>query len=173
MLGRENDIQLGEFNLAITSEHPPAAYSQVSSDVALPNLKWIDGHKPLFKVTLSLVSSIHPPDPHLSEFFNRYYHLHTSMGTEQEEKALRVSITGLAQARPNQMVHFLHIVLNNLCSLLVRPIVAEEAGGWGQNGRGWWVGSNRRGWWVRSRREGLVGGIRKGGAGGWDQEGRS
>ncbi|KAL5487361.1 hypothetical protein EMCRGX_G019952 [Ephydatia muelleri] len=127
MLGRDNDIQLGEFNLAITSEHPPSAYSQVPSEVALPNLKWIDGHKPLFKVSLSLASSIHPQDPHLSEFFNKYYQLHTSMGTEQEEKALRLSITGLTQARPNQMVHFLHIVLNNLCSLLVRPVIAEEA----------------------------------------------
>ena len=52
--------QLGEFNLSVTADHPPPAYSQLSSDVALPNLKWIDGHKPLFKVTLSMVSSIHP-----------------------------------------------------------------------------------------------------------------
>ena len=153
MLGRDNDIQLGEFNLAITSEHPPSAYSQVPSEVALPNLKWIDGHKPLFKVSLSLASSIHPQDPHLSEFFNKYYQLHTSMGTEQEEKALRLSITGLAQARPNQMVHFLHILLNNLCSLLVRPVIAEEAGRWGQGrGRGWGQGG-----------EGQVSGVRRGG----------
>ena len=27
---------------------------------ALPNLKWIDGHESLFKVSLSMVSSIHP-----------------------------------------------------------------------------------------------------------------
>lgn len=53
-------MQLGEFNLAVTADRPPAAYSQLSSDVALPNLKWIDGHKPLFKVTVNMVSSIHP-----------------------------------------------------------------------------------------------------------------
>ena len=57
---REGKPQLGEFNLSVTADHPPPAYSQLSSDVALPNLKWIDGHKSLFKVTLSMVSSIHP-----------------------------------------------------------------------------------------------------------------
>ena len=57
---RDGKPQLGEFNLSVTADRPPPAYSQLSSDVALPNLKWIDGHKPLFKVVLSMVSSIHP-----------------------------------------------------------------------------------------------------------------
>lgn len=57
---RDGKIQLGEFNLSVAADRPPAAYSQLSSDVALPNLKWIDGHKPVFKVNVSMVSSIHP-----------------------------------------------------------------------------------------------------------------
>ena len=57
---RDGKIQLGEFNLCVAADKPPAAYSQLSSDVALPNLKWIDGHKPVFKVNVSMVSSIHP-----------------------------------------------------------------------------------------------------------------
>jgi len=32
----------------------------IPTDSAVPYLKWIDGHKSLFKVNLSLVSSIHP-----------------------------------------------------------------------------------------------------------------
>ena len=57
---RDGKPQLGEFNLSVTADRPPPAYSQLSSDVALPNLKWIDGHKSLFKVVLSMASSIHP-----------------------------------------------------------------------------------------------------------------
>lgn len=53
-------MQLGDFNLCVTADHPPPAYSQISSDTPLPNLKWIDGHKPVFKVTVSMASSIHP-----------------------------------------------------------------------------------------------------------------
>ena len=63
---REGKPQLGEFSLSVTADHPPPAYSQLSSDVALPNLKWIDGHKSLFKVNLSMVSSIHPQVSELS-----------------------------------------------------------------------------------------------------------
>ncbi len=57
---QDGKIQVGEFNLSMTADQPPPAYSQLSSDVALPNLKWIDGHKSIFKVNLNLVSSIHP-----------------------------------------------------------------------------------------------------------------
>ena len=53
-------VQVGEFNLAVAADRPPHAYSQLSSDVPLPNLKWIDGHKSVFKVNVSMVSSIHP-----------------------------------------------------------------------------------------------------------------
>ena len=57
---QQGKIQLGNFNLCITADHPPPAYSQISTDTALPSLKWIDGHKPVFKVVVSMVSSIHP-----------------------------------------------------------------------------------------------------------------
>ena len=53
-------VQVGEFNLSVAADRLPPAYSQLSSDVPLPNLKWIDGHKSVFKVNVSMVSSIHP-----------------------------------------------------------------------------------------------------------------
>uniref|UniRef100_A0A1X7SYM2 C2 DOCK-type domain-containing protein n=1 Tax=Amphimedon queenslandica TaxID=400682 RepID=A0A1X7SYM2_AMPQE len=62
------ELKLGEFNLAVTTDHPPAAYSQLSSDVHLPNLKWIDNHKPVFKVHLKMISSIYPQDANLHDF---------------------------------------------------------------------------------------------------------
>lgn len=52
--------QLGEFNLCVTADRPPPAYSQLSSDVNLPNVNWVDGHRPIFKVYVNMVSSIHP-----------------------------------------------------------------------------------------------------------------
>ena len=56
----DGSIPLGELNLCVMADHPPAAYSHLTSDVALPNLKWIDGHKPVFKVTLTMISSVYP-----------------------------------------------------------------------------------------------------------------
>lgn len=57
---KDGKPQFGEFNLSVAADHPPHAYSQASPDAAPSNLKWIDGRKQLFKVTISLVSSIHP-----------------------------------------------------------------------------------------------------------------
>ena len=60
----DGKIQLGEFNLPVAAERPPSAYSQLSSNVFLPNLKWVDSHKPIFKINISMVSSIHPKVSH-------------------------------------------------------------------------------------------------------------
>ena len=51
-------------------------------------------------------------------------------------------MTRLQQADPERVVQFLHILLNNLCSLLVRPCVTGESGEGGREGgqgrmRGW------------------------------------
>ena len=118
---------LGDFNLSVTADHPFPAYSQLTSDVALPNLKWIDGHKPLFKVNLSMVSSIHPQDDRLLDFMKYFYEYNPRLGSEMEEKALSSSVLELKKANPEPLVKFLHITLNNLATLLVRPSVTEES----------------------------------------------
>ena len=56
----DGKIQLGEFSLPVAAERPPPAYSQLSSNVFLPNLKWVDSHKPIFRINVSMVSSVHP-----------------------------------------------------------------------------------------------------------------
>jgi len=172
-------VQVGEFNLSVAADRLPPAYSQLSSDVPLPNLKWIDGHKSVFKVNVSMVSSIHPKvreceegrrggreegrerggeerrggrrrekensccslvmhsilsvslshqDEHLLEFMSQYYSLHSQLGSQEEERALAVSISHLSEANPEPLVQFLHITLNSLASLLIRPTVTEESG---------------------------------------------
>ena len=163
-------VQVGEFNLSVAADRLPPAYSQLSSDVPLPNLKWIDGHKSVFKVNVSMVSSIHPKvreceeereegreegrrrgrenpcyslvihsilsvplrlshqDEHLLEFMSQYYSLHSQLGSQEDERALAVSISHLSEANPEPLVQFLHITLNSLASLLIRPTVTEESG---------------------------------------------
>jgi len=39
---------------------PPANYSYITPDVALPGIEWVENHKGLFTVHLEPVSSIHP-----------------------------------------------------------------------------------------------------------------
>lgn len=124
---QDNEMKIGEFNLALTADHPPAAYSQLSSDVHLPNLKWIDNHRPLFRVTLQMISSIYPQDSYLLSFLNHYYNFNSMLGIEPEEKSLVGSVRQLEEAASEPLVKFLYLTLNSLCTLLVRPTVNTES----------------------------------------------
>ncbi|VDL84929.1 unnamed protein product, partial [Nippostrongylus brasiliensis] len=54
---RDGRLSTGDFNLPICLDRLPASYGYLSPDVALPNVRWLDGHKPVFS------------DEHLEKFF--------------------------------------------------------------------------------------------------------
>lgn len=56
-----------------------------------------------------------------------FYEFNPHLGSDMEEKALAASIQELKKANPEPLVQFLHITLNNLSTLLVRPSVTEES----------------------------------------------
>lgn len=56
-----------------------------------------------------------------------FYEFNPRLGADQEEKALANSVQSLSKANPEPLVQFLHITLNNLATLLVRPSVTEES----------------------------------------------
>ena len=110
----------------------------------------MDSHKPVFRVLINTVSSIHSQDVYLKSFFD---HCHAAVSGEpatspiprtpsvssetgsftsygsvtskspevQAEENLVESIRGLSHARGENVVHFLHLVLNKLFQLLVKP----------------------------------------------------
>ena len=55
-----------------------------------------------------------------------FYEFNPRLGSDMEEKALANSILNLMNANAEPLVQFLHITLNNLATLLVRPSVSEE-----------------------------------------------
>lgn len=63
-------------------------------------------------------------DTHLLDFMQAYYKHSTHL---YDEKELSQSISSLSGANPESLVHFLHITLSNLSSLLVRPTTSEES----------------------------------------------
>lgn len=56
-----------------------------------------------------------------------FYEFNPRLGADVEEKALASSVVDLKRAHPEPLVQFLHITLNNLTTLLVRPSVTEES----------------------------------------------
>ncbi|GAB1293953.1 Dedicator of cytokinesis protein 6 [Apodemus speciosus] len=126
-------LRTGPFCLPVSVDQPPPSYSVLTPDVALPGMRWVDGHKGVFSVELTAVSSVHPQDPHLDKFFTLVHVLEEgtfpfrlketvlSEGTMEQE--LRASLAALRLASPEPLVAFSHHVLDKLVRLVVRPPV--------------------------------------------------
>ncbi|XP_023379201.1 dedicator of cytokinesis protein 6 isoform X7 [Pteropus vampyrus] len=124
-------LRTGPFCLPVSVDQPPPSYSVLTPDVALPGMRWVDGHKGVFSVELTAVSSVHPQDPHLDKFFTLVHVLEEgafpfrlkdgvlSEGTVEQE--LRASLAALRLASPEPLVAFSHHVLDKLVRLVVRP----------------------------------------------------
>ena len=91
-------------------------------------MKWIDNHRPVFRLQLRMISSIYPQDKNLLGFLNNYYDLSYQLGIDSDEKLFTGSIRQLEETASEPLVHFLYLLLNNLCQLLVRPSVNTESG---------------------------------------------
>ncbi|VTJ91579.1 Hypothetical predicted protein, partial [Marmota monax] len=126
-------LRTGPFCLPVSVDQPPPSYSVLTPDVALPGMRWVDGHKGVFSVELMAASSVHPQDPHLDKFFTLVHVLEEgafpfrlkdavlSEGTVEQE--LRASLSALRLASPEPLVAFSHHVLDKLVRLVVRPPV--------------------------------------------------
>ena len=57
---KDGRLNLGEFALPVAADKLPQSYSMLAPDVQLPNMKWVDGHKPVFSCSLHTESSVHP-----------------------------------------------------------------------------------------------------------------
>ena len=58
-LTKNGRLETGDFNLPVSLETLPKSYSYLSPSVNLPQMKWLDGHKNLFQVSLVAASTVH------------------------------------------------------------------------------------------------------------------
>ncbi|XP_032482615.1 dedicator of cytokinesis protein 6 isoform X10 [Phocoena sinus] len=124
-------LRTGPFCLPVSVDQPPPSYSMLTPDVALPGMRWVDGHKGVFSVELTAVSSVHPQDPYLDKFFTLVHVLEEGafpfrlkdavLNESTVEQELRASLVALRLASPEPLVAFSHHVLDKLVRLVVRP----------------------------------------------------
>nr|XP_020018882.1 dedicator of cytokinesis protein 7 [Castor canadensis] len=101
--------------------------------VPLPGMKWVDNHKGVFNVEVVAVSSIHTQDPYLDKFFALVNALDEHMFPvrigdmrimeNNLENELKSSISALNSSQLEPVVRFLHLLLDKLILLVVRPPV--------------------------------------------------
>ncbi|EFO23679.1 hypothetical protein LOAG_04806 [Loa loa] len=120
---KDGRLQTGEFTLPIALEQLPQSYGYLSPDVNLPNVRWLEGHKPLFDVKLEAVTTVHTQDSHLDRFLAAYQSLivNDKKNPPVSEVDLKDAIRSVIKARPEPMVAFLYVILDKLLALIANP----------------------------------------------------
>ncbi|KAM9483107.1 dedicator of cytokinesis protein 7 isoform 13-T13 [Clarias gariepinus] len=126
-------LRTGHFCLPVSLEKPPQSYSVLSPDVPLPGMKWVDNHRGVFNVEVVSASTIHTQDQYLNKFFALVHALDEHMFPvrigdmrimeNSLEAELKGSIAALSSSQLEPVVRFLHLLLDKLVQLVVRPPV--------------------------------------------------
>ncbi|KAH0624512.1 hypothetical protein JD844_032061 [Phrynosoma platyrhinos] len=90
-----------------------------------PEIKWVDGGKPLLKISTHLVSTIYTQDQHLNNFF--HYCQKTESGAQALGAELVKYLKSLHAMEGHVMIAFLPTVLNQLFRVLTRATQEEVA----------------------------------------------
>lgn len=117
---------VGHHDLPVLVEPPPFHYSAVPAEGNnLPALKWMDGHKALFRVTIAMESSVHPQDRCIMNFLRKFNDVQVAYD-DGDVKGLVDAMQNLSLASSKALVKFLHIILDNLLNLVVWPAVTTD-----------------------------------------------
>ncbi|XP_035485670.2 dedicator of cytokinesis protein 9 isoform X6 [Scophthalmus maximus] len=88
-------------------------------------IKWVDGGKPVFKVSTHLVSTVYTQDQHLHNFFHHCQRMEVS--EQASEGELVKYLKSLHAMEGHVMVNFLPTVLNQLFCVLTRAAHEDVA----------------------------------------------
>ncbi|XP_031147539.1 dedicator of cytokinesis protein 9-like isoform X5 [Sander lucioperca] len=88
-------------------------------------IKWVDGGKPLFKVSTHLVSTVYTQDQHLQNFFHHCQIM--EMSEQASEGELVKYLKSLHAMEGHVMVNFLPTILNQLFCVLTRATHEDVA----------------------------------------------
>ncbi|XP_063809332.1 dedicator of cytokinesis protein 9 isoform X4 [Pseudophryne corroboree] len=90
-----------------------------------PEIKWVDGGKPLLKITTHLVSTVYAQDQHLHNFFQ--YCQKTESGAQALGSDLVKYLKSLHAMEGHVMIAFLPTILNQMFRVLTRATQEEVA----------------------------------------------
>ncbi|XP_051046520.1 dedicator of cytokinesis protein 10 isoform X9 [Phodopus roborovskii] len=122
-LMKHHQIASQEYNIPITTTLPPnylsiqdsASGKQGGSDV-----KWVDGGKPLFKVSTFVVSTVNTQDPHVNAFFHQCQKREKDLSQSPTSSFVRACKNLLNVDKIHSIMSFLPIILNQLFKILVQ-----------------------------------------------------
>ncbi|XP_076119975.1 dedicator of cytokinesis protein 9 isoform X7 [Alosa pseudoharengus] len=106
----------------------PAGYLSCQEGISKhssPEMKWVDGGKPLFKVSTHLVSTVYAQDQHLHNFFHHFQSMDSAAQVSAGE--LVKYLKSLHAMESHVMINFLPTILNQLFRVLTSATHEEVA----------------------------------------------
>ncbi|XP_078795870.1 dedicator of cytokinesis protein 9 isoform X6 [Oryzias latipes] len=124
---RDGRVIMNESHIPVAA-NLPAGYlggQEGTTKHLSPEVKWVDGGKPLFKVSTHLVSTIYTQDQHLHNFFHHCQHI--ASGAQVLGGELVKYLKSLHAMESHVMIKFLPTVLNQLFRVLTSATQEDVA----------------------------------------------
>ncbi|XP_076771052.1 dedicator of cytokinesis protein 10 isoform X10 [Arvicanthis niloticus] len=122
-LMKHDQIASQEYNIPIATTLPPNYLSiqdPASAKHGGSDIKWVDGGKPLFKVSTFVVSTVNTQDPHVNAFFRQCQKREKDMSQSPTSSFVRACKNLLNVDKIQSIMSFLPIILNQLFKILVQ-----------------------------------------------------
>ncbi|XP_041482455.1 dedicator of cytokinesis protein 11-like isoform X3 [Lytechinus variegatus] len=123
LLDKSQKLNNGEITVPVAASMPNGYLSSGKGGQGrTPEVKWVDGGKPLLKVDLKPVTTIYSTDPHLHNFFQQ------CEGWDGSQKSCLEIITcvkAMHAVDPKTFINFLPVIMNKLFRLLPVSLVDE------------------------------------------------
>ncbi|XP_047456081.1 dedicator of cytokinesis protein 9-like isoform X3 [Mugil cephalus] len=124
---KDGRVVMNESQIPVAANLPTGYLScqEGASKHLIPEVKWVDGGKPLFKVSTHLVSTVYTQDQHLHNFF---HHCQSIASTAQASGGELVKyLKSLHAMESHVMIKFLPTTLNQLFRVLTSATQEEVA----------------------------------------------
>uniref|UniRef100_A0A8C6QHS5 Dedicator of cytokinesis 10 n=1 Tax=Nannospalax galili TaxID=1026970 RepID=A0A8C6QHS5_NANGA len=122
-LMKHDQIASQEYNIPIATALPPNYLSiqdSANGKHGGSDIKWVDGGKPLFKVSTFVVSTVNTQDPHVNAFFHQCQKREKDMSQSPTSSFVRACKNLLNVEKIHSIMSFLPIILNQLFKVLVQ-----------------------------------------------------
>uniref|UniRef100_A0A667XW39 Dedicator of cytokinesis 10 n=1 Tax=Myripristis murdjan TaxID=586833 RepID=A0A667XW39_9TELE len=119
---REGRLASQEFNIPVSCNLPPGylAVKEPSNAKNGADVKWVDGGKPIFKVSTNVLSTVYTQDPHLNRFFQQCQKRELDLSLPPNSNFLNCLKGLLSMERIPVIIRFLPVLFNQLFKVLTQ-----------------------------------------------------
>eukprot|EP00063_Salmo_salar_P094229 XP_014069064.1 PREDICTED: dedicator of cytokinesis protein 10-like isoform X2 [Salmo salar] len=119
---REGRLASQDFNIPVACSLPPG-YLLIKDPGSTKNgsdLKWVDGGKPIFKVSTNVLSTVYTQEPHLNRFFQQCQKRETDLSQSPTSNFLNCLKGLLSIEKIPVIIRFLPVLFNQLFKVLTQ-----------------------------------------------------